>query len=173
MADFLDKVSLQVREQLPEFVQAENQNFVAFMKSYYEFLESAELVLTNLGAVDAILNELGTSSYILLEDTNIYRPDQKKKILLQDTTNGAFVQGETIKGSTSLATSTIRVDDINQGSRLFISTNNKFVIGETIIGQTSNATGVISSYTPNPVQSVSQLLEYSDVDDTIDVFFNQ
>ena len=65
MADFLDKVSLQVREQLPEFVQAENQNFVAFMKSYYEFLESAELVLTNLGAVDAILNELGTSSYIL------------------------------------------------------------------------------------------------------------
>ena len=130
MPTLKNKVSLQIESQLPEFVQAENPNFIAFMKSYYEFLESAELVLTNLGAVDAILNELGTSSYILLEDTNIYRPDQKKKILLQDTTNGAFVQGETIKGSTSLATAIIRVDDINIGSRLFISTNNKFVIGK-------------------------------------------
>ena len=173
MADFKDKVSLQIKEQLPDFIRSENKTFVAFMKAYYEFLESAELVLTSLGAIDAILNEVGTTSYILLEDTNIYRPDQKKKILLQDTTNGAFVTGETIKGSTSNATATVRVEDINQGSRLFISINNKFLIGETVVGLTSAATGVISSYTPNPVQSISQLLEYSDVDGTIDSFFNQ
>ena len=82
MADFKDKVSLQIKEQLPDFIRSENKTFVAFMKAYYEFLESAELVLTSLGAIDAILNEVGTTSYILLEDTNIYRPDQKKKILL-------------------------------------------------------------------------------------------
>ena len=33
-----NKVSIQIDSQLPEFVQAENPNFIAFMKAYYEFL---------------------------------------------------------------------------------------------------------------------------------------
>ena len=57
MSTLKNKVSLQVEQQLPEFVRAENPNFLAFMKAYYEFMESAELVLTTLGSVDSIMLE--------------------------------------------------------------------------------------------------------------------
>ena len=178
MSTLKNKVSLQIDSQLPEFVQAENPNFIAFMKAYYEFMESAELKLTTLGSVDAILSEAqpvdaSADNFIILEDTNRYRPDQKDKILLQDTTAGAFVNAETIRGQTSQATAVIRVEDINDNSRLFISSQNDFIIGEQVVGETSNASGVISNYTANPVQNIQQLLEYADIDDTIDQFFDE
>ena len=178
MSTLKNKVSLQIDSQLPEFVQAENPNFVAFMKAYYEFMESAELKLTTLGSIDAILSEAqpvdaSSSNFIIFEDTNRYRPGQKDKILLQDTTTGAFVNTETIRGQTSQATAVIRVEDINDNSRLFISSQNDFIIGEQVVGETSNASGIISNYTANPVQNIQQLLEYADVDQTIDQFFDE
>ena len=71
MPTLKNKVSLQIDSQLPEFVQAENPNFVAFMKAYYEFMESAELKLTTLGSIDAILTQAqpvdaSTINYIIL-----------------------------------------------------------------------------------------------------------
>ena len=88
-------------------------------------------------------------------------------------TIGSFVNGETITGTTSKATAVIRCEDISDGSRLFISSQNKFLIDEIVTGGTSEATGVISAYTANPVQNVMQLLEYDDVDNTIDSFFTE
>ena len=178
MSTLKDKVSLQIENQLPDFVQSENPNFIAFMKAYYEFMESAELQLTSLGSVDSIIMEQQAPeatilNFIILEDTNRYRPDEKDKILLQDTTNGAFVNGEIITGQTSNATATVRVEDINAGSRLFISAQNDFIIGEQIVGGTSNASAEISNYTANPVQNIQQLMQYADVDDTVDQFFNE
>ena len=173
-----DKVSLQIEMQMPDFVQAENPNFISFMKAYYEFMESAELKLTSLGSIDSMIMEnqpIGSTilNYVILEDTNLYRPGQTNTVLMEDTTTGAFVNDETIVGQTSYATATIRVEDINANSRLFISAQSDFVIGEQIVGQTSNAAGVISDYTANPVQNIQQLMEYADIDDTIDSFFNQ
>ncbi|MDP7367984.1 MAG: hypothetical protein QGH83_12110, partial [Candidatus Pacebacteria bacterium] len=173
-----DKVSLQIETQMPDFVQAENPNFISFMKAYYEFMESAELKLTSLGSIDSMIMEnqpIGSTilNYVILEDTNLYRPGQTNTVLMEDTTTGAFVNDETIVGQTSYATATIRVEDINANSRLFISAQSDFVIGEQIVGQTSNAAGVISDYTANPVQNIQQLMEYADIDDTIDSFFNQ
>ena len=178
MSTLNNKVSLQIENQLPDFVKAENPNFVAFMKAYYEFLESAELKLTSLGSIDAILLEAqpvdaSADNFVVLEDTNRYRPDESNKILMQDTTAGAFVNGETIVGATSKATAVIRVEDINNNSRLFISSQNNFLIGEVVSGNTSNATGTISNYTANPVQNIQQLMEYADIDDTIDQFFDE
>ena len=178
MSTLKNKVSIQIDSQLPEFVQAENPNFIAFMKTYYEFMESAELKLTTLGSVDAILSEAqpvdaSRENFIILEDTNRYRPGETDKVLVQDTTYGAFVNGETIRGQTSQATAVIRVEDINANSRLFISSQNNFIIGEQVVGATSNASGIISNYTANPVQNIQQLLEYADVDDTIDQFFEE
>ena len=178
MSTLKNKVSLQIENQLPDFVRAENPNFVAFMKAYYEFLESAELRLTSLGSIDSILLEqqpvdASANNFVILEDTNRYRPDESNKILMQDTTAGAFVNGETIVGATSNATAVIRVEDINNGSRLFISSQNNFIIGEVVSGSTSNASGTISNYTANPVQNIQQLMEYADIDDTIDQFFNE
>jgi len=182
MATIYSKVSTQVADQQPDFVRADHPGFLEFLKAYYEFLESAELKLKNFGSVDSILFEQGTTTYIILEDTNRYRTGESNNILLEDYDTvggsrirsvGAFVNGETIIGQTSKATSTIRTEDINNGSRLFISSQNKFILGEQIVGQTSGATAYIVSYTANPVQNVMQLLQYMDVDDTIDAFFLQ
>ena len=163
---------------MPDFVQAENPNFVSFMKAYYEFMESAELKLTTLGSIDSIILEnqavgATTFNYVTLQDLNLYRPGQTNRVLTEDTTTGAFVNGEEIIGQTSKAVATIRVEDINANSRLFISSQNDFIIGEQVVGQTSNATGIISDYTANPVQNIQQLMEYADIDNTIDSFFEQ
>ena len=178
MSTLKDKVSLQIETQMPDFVQADNPNFISFMKAYYQFMESAELKLTTLGSIDAIILEnqavgATTLNYVTLQDTNLYRPGQTNKVLTEETTTGSFVNGETIVGQTSKATAVIQVEDINANSRLFISSQNDFVIGEQVIGSTSNATGIISDYTANPVQNIQQLMEYADVDDTIDSFFAQ
>ena len=178
MSTLKDKVSLQIETQMPDFVQAENPNFISFMKAYYEFMESAELKLTSLGSIDSMIMEnqpIGSTilNYVILEDTNLYRPGQTNTVLMEDTTTGAFVNGEEIIGQTSYATAAIKVEDINANSRLFISAQSDFIIGEQIVGQTSNATGVISDYTANPVQNIQQLMEYADIDDTIDSFFEQ
>ena len=178
MATLKNKVSVLVENQLPDFVRSENPNFVSFMKAYYEFMESAELKLTTLGSVDSIISEsqaIGstTLNYIIFEDTNLYRAGETDTILTEDTTAGAFVNGETITGQTTRATAVIQVEDINANSRLFITSQNDFLIGEQVVGGTSNATGIISDYTANPVQNIQQLMEYADVDDTIDSFFDQ
>ena len=178
MPTLTNKVSLQIEQQLPEFVRSENPNFIAFMKAYYEFMESAELKLTSFGSVDSMLLEAqptdgSTTNYVLLESTNRYRSDEIDTILQEETSYGAFVNGETITGDTSKATAVIRTADINVGSRLFISSQNDFLIGEIVTGGTSNATAVISNYTANPVQNVQQLMQYADIDDTIDQFFDQ
>ena len=178
MSTLKNKVSVLVENQLPDFVRSENPNFVSFMKAYYEFMESAELKLTTLGSVDSIISEAQavgatTLNYIILEDTNLYRSGEIDTILTEDTTAGAFVNAETIVGQTSKATAVVQVEDINANSRLFISAQNDFLIGEQVVGNTSNATGIISDYTANPVQNIQQLMEYADVDETIDSFFDQ
>ena len=173
MATLKSKVSIQTIQEQPEFIKSDHPGFLEFLKAYYEFLESAELGLSSLGSKDAIIHEEGIGQYILLQDTNRYRAGESNKILAEDSTTGAFAVDEIITGTTSNATATIRVEDINNGSRLFISAQNKFIIGETITGGTTGATGVIGSYTANPVQTVADLLEYDDVDGAIDTFFTQ
>ncbi len=178
MSTLKNKVSVLVENQLPDFVRSENPNFISFMKAYYEFMESAELKLTTLGSVDSIISEsqavgATTLNYIILNDGNLYRPGEVNKILTEDTTAGAFVNNETIVGQTSKATAVVRVEDINANSRLFISSQNDFLIGEQVVGSTSGASGIISDYTANPVQNIQQLMEYADVDETIDSFFDQ
>tara|TARA_B100001750_G_scaffold134834_1_gene107270 strand:+ start:2857 stop:6279 length:3423 start_codon:yes stop_codon:yes gene_type:complete len=173
MATIKSKVSIQVADQQPDFVQADHPDFLQFLKAYYEFLETGELKLYNLGSVSSILIEGSTSSFIVQENLNRYRTGEENTILLEDTAAGAFVNGETIVGQTSKATATIRVEDINLNSRLFISAENKFILDEQIVGQTSNASGYITSYTANPIQNIVQLMEYYDVDQTIDAFFTE
>ncbi len=173
MATLKNKISVHVPSMVPDFVSGDHPIFVEFLKTYYEFLESAELALVNLGSKDALLTEEGSTNLLLLENKNFYRTDRSDRILAEDSPNGAFSNNETVVGQTSKATAIVRVEDINSNSRLFISSQNKFVLGEQIVGQTSGATGYISNYTANPVQNVQDLLEYDDVDGTIDSFFAQ
>ena len=182
MATIYSKVSTQVTDQQPDFVKSDHPDFLAFLKAYYEFLESAELKLKDFGSVDSIIFEEGSTTYMIYEDVNRYRPGSSDNILLEDYDTvggsrirsvGAFTNGETITGQTSKATATVRTEDVSSGQRLFISAQNKFVLGEQVVGADSGATANIVSYTANPVQNVMQLLDYMDVDQTIDAFFTQ
>ena len=90
--------------------------------------------------------------------------------LVLSSISGTFVKTEVISVGATGFTSTVRSVDTAK-SRLFISTQNKFVIGETVTGATSGATGVIVTLTPNPIQSIENLLDYRDIDKTVDTFF--
>ena len=168
------KLSPLIEGQVPDFVQADHALFVKFLKSYYQFLEAGELRVTV--NIDNLLLELETTSKVLDVDGN--------QIVLEDGTlisgetvgtDGKFVVGETITGSTTKATATLLVDDLGNPTtpRMFISSQQQFQTGETITGGTSGATGTVDRYRANPVQTIQQLLEYANVDNTIFDFLDQ
>jgi len=175
MADFKDKLSHLISQQAPDFVLEDHPYFLEFVKEYYKFLESAEMTLTDIGDPDHIQLETqtATNNFLQLSGTNQQKDDSGDRILLEDTSYGDFINGETITGQTSGATATVLVEDIDGGSRLFVSHQNKFEIGELIIGSTSGAEATIATYKANPVQNIQQLLDYPDPDKTIQSFLTK
>ena len=170
------KLSSLVKQQVPEFVLADHPKFLEFIKHYYLFMESAELQLDTITAIDQILleTETDTESFLLLDGTDINKSDTGSKIVQEENTFGSsFQKDETITGGTSGATATVLAEDINGNSRLFISANNGFITGETITGGTSGATAKVSKYRANPVENIQQLTNYSDPDHTIEDFLTQ
>ena len=170
----LTKVSSLIPGQVPDFIETDHSLFVKFLKDYYQFLEAGELRVTV--NIDNLLLELETTSKVLDVDGN--------QIVLEDGTlisgetvgtDGKFVVGETITGSTTKATATLLVDDLGNPTtpRMFISSQQQFQTGETITGGTSGATGTVDRYRANPVQTIQQLLEYANVDNTIFDFLDQ
>src|SRR5210317_894869 len=175
MADFKDKLSYLINQQAPDFVLEDHPYFLEFVKEYYKFLESAEMTLTDIGDPDHIQLETqtATNNFLQLSGTNQQKDDSGDRILLEDTSYGDFINGETITGQTSGATATVLVEDNDGGSRLFVSHQNKFEIGELIIGSTSGAEATIATYKANPVQNIQQLLDYPDPDKTIQSFLTK
>ena len=175
MADFKDKLSHLISQQAPDFVLEDHPYFLEFVKEYYKFLESAEMTLTNIGDPDHVQLETqtATNNFLQLSGTNQQGDDNGDRILLEDTSYGDFINGETITGQTSGATATVLVEDIDEGSRLFVTHQNKFEIGELIVGATSGAEATIATYKANPVQNIQQLLDYPDPDKTIQSFLTK
>ena len=154
------KISPLIDGQLPDFIQSDHPVFSKFLKHYYEYLEAGELVVTV--TIDKLLLNLETTSYALDVDGN--------KIVLEDGagTSGKFVVGDTITGGTSKATATVLVDDLGNANtpRLFITSQQKFVTGETVTGAISGS-GTVDRYRANPIQTIQQLLDYADIDNTL------
>src|SRR5210317_795756 len=175
MATFKDKISNLLNSQVPDFVLEDHPLFLEFVKSYYKFLESAEITLTNIGDPDHLQldNQTDAINFIQLNGTNIKGDDNGDRILLEDTSYGDFINGETITGQTSGATATILIEDVDGGSRLFVTHQNKFIEGELIIGSSSAAEATILKYRANPVQNIQQLLDYPDPDKTIQGFLTK
>ncbi len=163
-----EKISSLVGQQVPEFVQADHPGFVDFVKSYYIFLESAELQVTDVSEQDELVLE--TDNPTLINKT-IFE-DGSTIILEENSFASAFTLGETVTGSETGAVSTILSPDISN-NRLFISANSRFKTGETITGANSGATAKVSKYRANPVQNIQQLLNYADADKTIFDFLAQ
>ena len=157
-----NKVSNHIQTQLPEFIQADHPVFSQFVRLYYQFLESAELVF--LETNNYLNEETQTINFILDEDG--------EKIVLEDS-EIKFTIGETLQGQTSGATAKVLVDDVDDNKRLFVTSQTQFIIGETVVGLSSNSSGTLQSYKPNPVSSIQQLLNYANVDSTIFTFLDK
>ena len=173
MANFKDKISNIINSQVPDFVLEDHPLFLDFVKAYYQLMESAEITLTNIGDPDHLVLEGTTAAKIVLNGTNVSKDDGDDNILLEDTSYGDFINGETITGSTSGATTTVIIEDVDGGGRLFVAHQNKFVEGELITGSSSGAEATIGKYRANPVQNIQQLLDYADVDKTISGFLSK
>ena len=173
MADFKDKISNLIESQVPDFVLEDHPLFLDFVKAYYQLMESAEIKLTNIGDPDIIKLEGSAGGSIQLDGTNVKDDDDGDNILLEDTSYGDFINGETITGATSGATATVLIEDVDGGARLFVSHQNKFIEGELITGSSSAAQATIGKYRANPVQNIQQLLDYADVDKTIQGFLTK
>src|SRR5210317_717370 len=178
MATFKDKISSLINQQAPEFVLEQHPKFLEFIKTYYTFMESAELNVTSVQTTEGILLETETAqnNELILDgsrlDTDRTQLDAGDKILLESSSFGKFTRGETITGQTSGATSTVLTEDLNSG-RLFISAQDKFIIGETVLGTSSNASAVVNNYSPNPVNNIQELLNFRDPDKTISNFLTK
>ena len=172
MAKFTKKLSPLVSRQFPQHIQANNPLLVEFVKQYYSFMDSAQLTLSSVTDSDQILLETETESFLALDGTDDSGNNANDYILDEEGTVGEFSKGETITGTTSGQTATILAEDTDN-LKLYISANTKFVTGETVTGGTSGAQGVVGSYRANPNESISQILEYADVNDTLDDFFLQ
>lgn len=175
MADFKNKISNLLNSQVPDFVLEDHPLFLDFVKAYYQLMESAEITLTNIGDPDHLQLDSSDSvtNFLLLDGTNTNKDDSTDRILLEDTSYGDFINGELITGATSGATATVLVEDVDAGSRLFVTHQNKFIEGELITGSSSGAQATIKKYRANPVQNIQQLLEYADVDKTISGFLTK
>ena len=162
----LNKVSPLIEGQVADFVQADHPVFVNFLKQYYQFMEAGQITYT--ATVNYVTLETTTTAYVLEESAG-------DRIVTESGSNGStgkFTNNETITGATSGATATVLVED-SRGSKLFVSSQQKFITGETITGGTSGATGVIGKYRANPNETINQLLEYANVNNTIDDFFTE
>jgi len=169
------KLSNLVKRQLPEFILEDHPKFAEFIKSYYLFLESAEIQLSSFTTVDNILLEgEGTAdNFVLLDRTDAFNLDNGDKLVDEQLSfSGTLQKSEIITGATSGATATILAEDF-ANSRYTISANNGFVTGETVTGATSGATAIVGKYRANPIENIQQLLNYSDPDHTISDFLNQ
>ena len=63
------KLSSLVKQQVPEYVLSDHPKFTEFLKVYYLFMESAELQLDTITAIDQVLleTETATVSYLLFD----------------------------------------------------------------------------------------------------------
>ena len=175
MATFKDKLSSLIGSQVPDFVLDDHPKFLQFLKTYYAFMEAAELSVTSVQTTDGIQleTETGQDNKLILDgsriDSDITPLDEGDKILLESSSFGKFTRGEIIQGQTSKATSTVFTEDLDN-NRLFIVAQDKFIIGETILGLSSNASAIINNYRPNPVNNIQELLNFRDPDKAISNF---
>ena len=172
MAKFNKKLSPLVNRQLPQHIQANNPLLAEFLKQYYVYMEAAQITLSSVTASDQILLETASEGFLALDGTDDKSNNENDYILNEEGSVGEFTKGETITGSTSGQTATILAEDTDN-LKIYISANSLFVTGETITGSSSGAQGIIGKYRGNPNETLTQLLEYADVNDTIDDFFVQ
>ena len=100
MASFKDKLSLLIDQQA-RVCFIDHPKFLEFVKTYYTFMESAELGVTSIESTDGIRLETETAqeNNLVLDasrlDTDRTQLDGGDKIILETHLFGKFTRGET------------------------------------------------------------------------------
>ena len=171
-----ERLSYRLPSLLPEYLREEAPAFEAFLKAYFEFLESEVLVLKSQSDIDGLLMEDGQGSVLFESATIAPSPDENSsKILYEGTETNPLTSadplaiGEYIVGSTGLSVAKIEV--IN-GNTLYLKSikGNGFAEGETITGRKGGQTAVVKSFKENSILANNRLLDYSDIDNTTEDF---
>lgn len=84
--------------------------------------------------------------------------------------SGTFIKGEIVIGQISKSAATINYIKSDNVLVCFISGTRPFETGENIVGQTSGAVGRLTSIDDNILRKTDKLIDYKDVDKSIDKF---
>ena len=169
----VDRLSTRLSSLLPEHIKDDAPIFEMFLEAYFEYLESEIIVLSSRGELTGIRLEDGTSetaAAVLLEaGTVLSTPDADTSKLIQEGDVEPLQVGEYIYGSKSGSVAKVKV--IN-GLTLIVDTisGTGFSETETITGRDGNQTGVIKTYKENAIVANNRLLDYSDIDQTLETF---
>ena len=169
----VDRLSTRLPSLLPEHIQEDAPIFAQFLEAYFEYLESEIIVLSSRGELTGIRLEDGTSetaAAVLLEAGTVpSTPDADISKLIQEGDVEPLQVGEYIYGSKSGSVAKVKV--IN-GLTLIVDTisGTGFSESETITGRDGNQTGIVQSYKENQIVANNRLLDYSDVDQTLETF---
>ena len=169
----VDRLSTRLSSLLPDHIRQDAPIFEMFLEAYFEYLESEIIVLSSKGELTGIRLEDGTSetaAAVLLEAGTVSSsPDADISKLIQEGEVEPLQVGEYIYGSKSGSVAKIKV--IN-GLTLIVDTisGTGFSETETITGRDGNQTGVIKTYKENAIVANNRLLDYSDIDQTLETF---
>ena len=155
--------SVMVTNQLPEFIQAEYPKFIAFLKSYYEFLNNTNPPVEVPLITDRPAGTVGsygadTGNYQVGEVVNQYAEVTDGNLI----TCSAYVFAVKLNpnGTKSIVLFKFSGRDI------------EFIPGYNIVGQTSGAKYQIADSVVSPTASAEaatrSLLNYQDIDTTLD-----
>lgn len=165
-----DSLSSRLPSLLPEFIREESPALEAFVKSYFEYLESEIITLSSQSVLDNLSLEDGVGDLLLETDTSFSSKIITEQSILNPTLLASpFTKGEFVVGTKSKSVAKI---DIVVGDKIYVETisGNGFLKGETITGRESKQTGVVGSFKQNSVLANNKLLDYSDVDKTSEEF---
>jgi hypothetical protein len=173
----VDKLLPRLNSLVPDFVQSESPEFIAFLKAYFEFLEQETIVLKSQSTIDNLGLEDGSGDILFETATISPSTSSVNKILMERTAINAeqdadpFTVGEYVVGNTSKSVGKIHV--VN-GNQLFIKTISGygFKSNETITGRSSKQAGIVKEYKESTVRANNKLLDYSDVDKTTESFLD-
>tara|TARA_B100001939_G_C16947545_1_gene620935 strand:- start:6514 stop:10278 length:3765 start_codon:yes stop_codon:yes gene_type:complete len=169
----VDRLSTRLSSLLPDYIKDEAPIFESFLEAYFEYLESEIITLDTIQALEGTKFEDGTQidggSLLIEEGTDPTAPDIANAKLLQEGTIDPFQVGEYIYGESNGSIAKIKV--INDKT-LIVDTisGTGFAIGETIKGRDGNQTATIKTYKENSVVANNRLLDYSDIDSTLETF---
>ena len=167
-----DRITDQLHELLPEYMNEEGQGFKQFITAYFDFLEKGILIFEQGIDLETIGLEDGEGA--VLQETKTFSPSplEKAKLLFEQNTvgqtqTGSWEIGEYVVGSTSGATA--RIDVLaTVDNKLYVETftEAQFLPDETIVGQNSGYTAKVNSFEGGALFAANNLLDYADVDKT-------